>query len=101
MQQRVQKVPPPPVGGAGAAGGDIAVTPYALPACALFLSKFLKEYVLCPRTPRSERGAAGPHPASCTFAGCGVHRTLHPQPVHRTLLPAPLQAVHRTLFPAP
>lgn len=43
MHQRVQKVPPPPVGCAGAAGGVIAVTPYELPAYLLFLSKFLKE----------------------------------------------------------
>ena len=48
------------VRGLRGSGAEIVVTPYALPACALFLSKFLKEYVLCPRTPRSERGAAGP-----------------------------------------
>jgi len=32
-------------------GAEIVVTPYALPACALFLSKFLKEYVLSPCPP--------------------------------------------------
>ncbi len=62
MQQRVQKVPPPPVGGAGAAGGDIAVTPNALPAYGLFLSKFLKEYVLSPCPPAVNGAQLAPHP---------------------------------------
>ena len=97
ISQHVQKVRPPPVGcagAAGAAGGDIAVTPYELTAYLLFLSKFLKEYVLCPCTPRSERGAAGPHPASCTLqaVACTAPRLLHrctPNPCTAPLTRAP------------